>query len=172
MRSAKSWAAKYVEIYTFPDGRLEVPSLGHVLPYRVFDKDQRVNPAAIVERKRLSHARIASAGANRSSQKVAVLNRSMQHWHGVFTSRILRRLLAKPLSPAERILRMSHLIAQGNPRCMELHPRIGRLRSWAHLTPKRPRIVFGKVTDDLVCQIVSENTTQVSTQPKTCRFMH
>lgn len=47
---------KYVEIYTFPDGRLEVRSHGHVLPYRVFDKDQRVNPAAIVERKRLSHA--------------------------------------------------------------------------------------------------------------------
>lgn len=46
---------KYVELYTFPDGRLEVRSQGHVLPYRVFDKDQRVNPAAIVERKRLSH---------------------------------------------------------------------------------------------------------------------
>ena len=29
---------------------------GHVLPYRIFDKDQRVNPAAIVENKRLSHA--------------------------------------------------------------------------------------------------------------------
>jgi len=33
-----------------------VRSHGHVLPYRVFDKDQRVNPDAIVERKRLSHA--------------------------------------------------------------------------------------------------------------------
>ena len=38
------------------DGRLEVRSNGHVLPYRVFKKDQRVSPTAIVERKRLSHA--------------------------------------------------------------------------------------------------------------------
>ena len=47
---------KYVEVYAFPDGRLEVRSNGHVLPYRVFNKDQRVSPTAIVERKRLSHA--------------------------------------------------------------------------------------------------------------------
>ena len=37
-------------------GRLEVRSKGHVLPYRVFSKDQRVNHAAIVENKRLGHA--------------------------------------------------------------------------------------------------------------------
>ena len=29
---------------------------GHSLPYRVFHKDQRVNPAAVVENKRLGHA--------------------------------------------------------------------------------------------------------------------
>ena len=47
---------QYVDLYDFPDGRLEVRWKGHVLPYRIFDKDQRVNPAAIVENKRLSHA--------------------------------------------------------------------------------------------------------------------
>ena len=47
---------KYVDLYEFPDGTLEVPSNGRVLPYRTFDKDQRVNPAAIVENKRLGHA--------------------------------------------------------------------------------------------------------------------
>ncbi len=47
---------KYVEVYAFPNGQLEVRSNGHVLPYRVFNKDQRVSPTAIVERKRLSHA--------------------------------------------------------------------------------------------------------------------
>ena len=31
-------------------------SNGRVLPYRVFDKDQRVSPAAVVENKRLGHA--------------------------------------------------------------------------------------------------------------------
>ena len=47
---------KYVDLYDFPDGTLEVRSKGHVLPYRAFDKEQRVNPAAIVENKRLGHA--------------------------------------------------------------------------------------------------------------------
>ncbi len=47
---------QYVDLYHFPDGRLEVRSKGRVLPYRVFDKDQRVSPAAVVENKRLGHA--------------------------------------------------------------------------------------------------------------------
>lgn len=45
---------KYVETYEFPDGRLEVRWQGVALPYRVFDKRQRVTHAAIVENKRLS----------------------------------------------------------------------------------------------------------------------
>ena len=47
---------KYAELYHFADGRLEVRSNGVVLPYRVFDKEQRVSPAAVVENKRLGHA--------------------------------------------------------------------------------------------------------------------
>jgi len=47
---------KYVDLYEFPDGRLEVRSNGYTLPYRVFSKDQRVSHTAIVENKRLSHA--------------------------------------------------------------------------------------------------------------------
>jgi transposase len=47
---------KYVETYEFPDGRLEVRWQGIALPYRVFDKKQRVTHTAIVENKRLSEA--------------------------------------------------------------------------------------------------------------------
>ena len=47
---------KYVDLYEFPDGKLEVRSKGHSLPYRLFSKDQRVSHTAIVENKRLSHA--------------------------------------------------------------------------------------------------------------------
>ena len=47
---------KYVDLYEFPDGRLEVRWKGHSLPYRVFSKDQRVSHTAVVENKRLSHA--------------------------------------------------------------------------------------------------------------------
>jgi transposase len=45
---------RYVETYAFADGRLDVRWKGHSLPYRVFDKDQRVTHAAITENKRLS----------------------------------------------------------------------------------------------------------------------
>ncbi len=47
---------KYVDLYEFPDGRPEVRSKGHTLPYRLFSKDQRVSHTAVVENKRLSHA--------------------------------------------------------------------------------------------------------------------
>lgn len=47
---------QYVDLYDFSDGRLEMRWKGQVLPYRVFDKDQRVSHAAIVENKRLGHA--------------------------------------------------------------------------------------------------------------------
>lgn len=50
------FAGKYVEIFEFPDGRLEVRWQGIALPYRLFDKHQRVTQAAIVENKRLSEA--------------------------------------------------------------------------------------------------------------------
>ena len=42
-----------VEVYDFPDGRLEVRWKGRPLPYSIFDKLQRVSHAAIVENKRL-----------------------------------------------------------------------------------------------------------------------
>jgi hypothetical protein len=49
-------SGKYVDILAFADGRLEVCWQGLSLPLRVFDKDQRVNHAAIVENKRLGEA--------------------------------------------------------------------------------------------------------------------
>jgi transposase len=44
---------RMVEIYDFPDGRLEIRWKGQSLPYSAFDKLQRVSHAAIVENKRL-----------------------------------------------------------------------------------------------------------------------
>ncbi|MEY9722103.1 transposase [Sinorhizobium fredii] len=45
---------RYVETYAYADGRLDVRWKGHSLPYKTFDKDQRVTHAAITENKRLS----------------------------------------------------------------------------------------------------------------------
>jgi hypothetical protein len=47
---------QYVEIYDFADRPLEVRWKGHLLPYRVLSKDQRVSHTATVENKRLGHA--------------------------------------------------------------------------------------------------------------------
>jgi len=44
---------RYVETYAYADGRLDVRWKGYSLPYTVFDKDQRVTHAAIIENKRL-----------------------------------------------------------------------------------------------------------------------
>lgn len=46
-------AGRYVETYAYADGRLDVRWKGYSLPYRTFDKDQRVTHAAITENKRL-----------------------------------------------------------------------------------------------------------------------
>jgi transposase len=46
-------AGQYVDTYAFADGQLDVLWNGMSLPYQVFDKDQRVSHAAIVENKRL-----------------------------------------------------------------------------------------------------------------------
>jgi hypothetical protein len=54
--TSEELGGKYVHVYDFPDGRLEVRSKGLLLPYRVFSKDQRVSHTAIVENKRLGHA--------------------------------------------------------------------------------------------------------------------
>ena len=47
---------RYVEIYHFADGQLDVRWRGLSLPYVVFDKEQRVRQAEVVENKRLGAA--------------------------------------------------------------------------------------------------------------------
>ena len=41
---SENLAGQYVELYDFPDRPMEVRWKGHSLPYRVFNKDQRVSP--------------------------------------------------------------------------------------------------------------------------------
>ena len=47
---------KYVELYDFFDRPMEVRWKGLALPFRVFNKEQRVTHTAVVENKRLGHA--------------------------------------------------------------------------------------------------------------------
>jgi hypothetical protein len=48
---------KYVDVYAFPDGRIEVRYTGYALLYRMFGKERRVAYAAITENKRLGDVR-------------------------------------------------------------------------------------------------------------------
>ena len=46
-------ARQRVTVFDYPDGRLAIKHKGIELPYRIFDKLQQVDQAAIVENKRL-----------------------------------------------------------------------------------------------------------------------
>ena len=63
---AKGLKGQYVELFDYWDRPLEVRWRGHILPYRVFSKDQRVGHTATVENKRLG-MRSPSSRLNRTS---------------------------------------------------------------------------------------------------------
>ena len=50
---SRGLVGKYVDTYAFADGRVDIRWKGISLPYRMFDKDQRVTHAAVTENKRL-----------------------------------------------------------------------------------------------------------------------
>jgi transposase len=69
-------AGKYVDIYDYADKPIEVRWQGHVLSYRVFDKDQRVKRTAVVENKRLRHALSIVKAQQDLTKSARVLNNS------------------------------------------------------------------------------------------------
>ena len=50
---SRGLVGKYIDTYAFADGRLEMRWKGVTLPYKMFDKDQRITHAAVIENKRL-----------------------------------------------------------------------------------------------------------------------
>src|SRR5712672_947820 len=86
-KTSAALAGKVVDIYDFPDGRLEIRWKGLPLSYSVFDHLQRVSHAAIIENKRLGevlawikqqqdkhpHYRGNLAGPRRSNQKAGLM---------------------------------------------------------------------------------------------------
>lgn len=55
-KTSEELAGKYVDLYDYTDGTLEIRWKGISLPYRVFAKDRRVTQTAVVENKRLGQA--------------------------------------------------------------------------------------------------------------------
>jgi hypothetical protein len=48
---------KYIEIHEYPDGRIEARANGAALPYTIYERLPAIDQGAIVENKRLGHAR-------------------------------------------------------------------------------------------------------------------
>lgn len=73
---AKGLVGRYVEIYDYFEKALEVRWRGHVLPYRVFNKDQVVRPAAVIENKRLRHALSVVRAKQERKNEVKIMTNS------------------------------------------------------------------------------------------------
>jgi hypothetical protein len=57
----RRYAGKYLDVYQFPDGKIEIRAAGVQVPYSTYDKLGAIDQCAIVENKRLGHAlRISS----------------------------------------------------------------------------------------------------------------
>lgn len=69
----RRYAGKYLDVYQFPDGRIEIRAAGVRVPYSTYDKLGAIDQGAIVENKRLGHAlRISSlVQAERDNQYYA-----------------------------------------------------------------------------------------------------
>ena len=52
---ARAVIGKYVEVYEYPDGRIEVRANGSALPYTIYDRLSEVDQGAVVENTRLGH---------------------------------------------------------------------------------------------------------------------
>jgi hypothetical protein len=58
--SNRRYVGKYVEVFQFPDGRIEIRVAGVSLPYSTYDKIGTIDQGAIVDNKRLSQVLRAS----------------------------------------------------------------------------------------------------------------
>ena len=69
----RRYASKYLDVYQFPDGKIEIRAAGVSLPYSTYDKLGAIDQGAIVENKRLGHAlRVSNiVQAERDNRSVA-----------------------------------------------------------------------------------------------------
>lgn len=54
-RQTRKLIGKYIEVYAYPDGRIELRAEGTALPYTTYDRLPEIDQGAIVENKRLGH---------------------------------------------------------------------------------------------------------------------
>jgi transposase len=54
-KATRRLIGKYIEVFEYPDGRIELRADGSTLPYAIYDRLSEVDQGAIVENKRLGH---------------------------------------------------------------------------------------------------------------------
>jgi hypothetical protein len=52
---ARKVVGKYIDVYEYPDGRIEVRAAGIALPFITYDKLSQIDQGAVIEHKRLGH---------------------------------------------------------------------------------------------------------------------
>jgi hypothetical protein len=55
-KANRRWIGRYLEVWEYPDGRIEIRADGVALPGRRYDKLAEIDQGAVVEHKRLGHA--------------------------------------------------------------------------------------------------------------------
>jgi hypothetical protein len=73
---------KYIEVYEYPDGRIELRADGIALPYATYDRYPELDQGAIVENKRLGHV-LQWRNSRSSSATVGAAGRHRRtvDWH-------------------------------------------------------------------------------------------
>ena len=117
---------RYIEVWEYPDGRIELRADGAALPYVPYDRLSEIDQGAVIEHKRLSHAlqvaqavqaqrddRRASGSPSRTNHGVPV--RSKERLPGTKKQRemtqadlndvIVQLAQAQPAKPARRSAR-------------------------------------------------------------------
>lgn len=52
----RRWIHQYIDVWEYPDGRIEIRAEGTALPYVRYDRLSHIDQGAVVEHKRLGHA--------------------------------------------------------------------------------------------------------------------
>jgi hypothetical protein len=73
---AKGLSGRYVEVYDYFVKPIEVRWQSHILPYHVFNKDQTVRPAEVIENKRLRHALAVVRAKQEQRQAIKIMTNS------------------------------------------------------------------------------------------------
>jgi hypothetical protein len=69
---------RYIEVWEYPDGRIEIRAEGRVLPYREYDRLTEVDQGAVIEHKRLAQALQAQRDSRRASGSPSRTHRGIE----------------------------------------------------------------------------------------------